>query len=636
MDLYGATGKILKVDLTTAEIELEQHDVSFYRTYVGGGSIGAYYLLKESPPCIDPFHPDNLLVFSLSVVTGAPVSGLSRSTVTAKSPLTGAIGDSQAGGFWPAELKFAGFDAIVIRGRSPRPVYLWIHDGQAELRDASHLWGLITGPVEARLREELGDDRIQVAQIGPAGERLVHFASIINMCNRAHGRTGMGAVMGAKRLKAIAVRGHDPPALADKVRVLSLARASVRALGENRAAQSLGEHGTAEALVFQNEVGGLPTRNYQSGFFEGAERIDGKRLNSTILVDRDTCYACAVRCKRVVEITEGPYLVDPRYGGPEYESLAALGAYCGVDDLAAVVYANQLCNQYGVDTISAGATIAFAMECFERGLLSLTQTEGVDLRFGNAEAMVCTLERIVKRQGIGDLLAEGSLRAARALGEQAEALVVASKGLELPAHMPQVKRSLGLIYAVNPFGADHCSSEHDHLYAPGIAERYLPRLARLGLHSPVHEMALDEEKVRFALFTQYHVSALDALGMCQLVWGPTWQLLGPEEMIDLVQAVTGWDTTHAEIQQLGARRINLMRAYNAREGWRQAGDTLPERLYQPLKGGRSAGIACRRQELDEALNTYYRMIGWDATEGNPTRETLEGLQLGWVAEMLGV
>lgn len=634
--LSGAAGRVLKVDLSTGEIEHEHPDPSFYRLYMGGGGWGTYYLLRETPRGVDPFAPENLLVFSLSVVTGAPVSGLSRCTLTAKSPLTGAIGDSQAGGFWPVELKLAGFDALVVRGRSPKPVYLWIHDGEVELRDASHLWGRITWEVESALRDELADDKIEVAQIGPAGERRVRFASVMNMSNRAHGRTGLGAVMGAKRLKAVVVRGHCPPSLADKAAVTKLARRAAAYSRENQVIQNFGEQGTPTGVEDQNVVGGLPTRNYQGGFFEGADAISGQRLNETLLVDRHTCHACIVRCKRVVEIKSGPYEVDRRYGGPEYESIAGLGSYCGISDLAAVVYANQLCAQNGLDTISAGATIAFAMECFERGLIRTEDTGGVPLRFGDAEAMVNMLEKIVAREGIGDLLAEGSWRAAQTLGPEAQKLVVAVKGQELPAHMPQLKRSLGLIYAVNPFGADHASSEHDHLYIPGIAERYLPRLARLGLNSPTHHMTLNEDKVRFALATQYHVSALDALGLCQFVWGPTWQLMGPEDIADLVNAVTGWGVTEDEIQKMGARRVNLMRAFNAREGFNRMHDVLPERLFEPLRGGVTNGLTLSREEMERALDLYYGMAGWDPITGNPPRDTLEGLELGWVADLLGL
>ncbi|MER3401233.1 MAG: aldehyde:ferredoxin oxidoreductase, partial [Thermoflexus sp.] len=371
-----------------------------------------------------------------------------------------------------------------------------IHDGEAELRDAAHLWGRTTGEVEEILYEELGDDQIEVAQIGPAGERRVRFAAIIHMANRAHGRTGMGAVMGSKNLKAIAVRGRHKVAVADPKALAALAQWDARPIESNPDVQGLALYGTASVVAWQQMAGTLPTRNYTAGQFEGFERITGERMAETILKDRDTCYACVVRCKRVVEAEWNGRRVDPRYGGPEYETIATFGSYCGIDDLEAIALANQLCNQYGVDTISCGATIAWAMECFENGVLTEAEI-GFPLRFGDAAAMLRLLEMILRREGIGDVLAEGSARAADRLGKGHEFLITV-KGQEAPAHMPQAKRSLGLIYAVNPFGADHQSSEHDPMYEEGASDLYLSRLARLGLTDPRPPYSLDAEKIRGA------------------------------------------------------------------------------------------------------------------------------------------
>ncbi len=491
--LFGYTGKILHVDLTKGTLDVEQPSEEFYRTYVGGSALGLYYLLKHTPPGADPLGPQNTLIFSLAAATGAPISGQSRVTVTAKSPLTDAVGDSQAGGYFPAELKFAGFDAIVIRGSSARPVYLWIKDGQAELRDAMHLWGLTTDESEARLAKDLGDDKIEVAQIGPAGEGLVRFAAIINMGSRANGRTGMGAVMGSKKLKAVVVRGTNKKIpFANPKALQALARRSVDALSKDGEIGGLAKYGTAEVVPSQNMVGGLPTRNWQSGDM-GADRatsISGERLYDELLRGaaegkqnqrgRETCYACAVRCKRVVEAEWRSHSIVPKSGGPEYETISTFGSYCDIDDLGAIAYANQLCNQYGVDTISAGATMAFAIECFERGILTLEDTDGLELRWGNAEAMTDLLERTLKREGLGDILAEGSARAAQRIGKGAEAYAITAKKQELPAHMPHVKRSLALIYATNPFGADHQSSEHDPGYTPDTAAYNLKFFSEIG------------------------------------------------------------------------------------------------------------------------------------------------------------
>jgi aldehyde:ferredoxin oxidoreductase len=590
---------------------------------MGGSAMGMFYLLQKTPAGADPLGPDNTLCLMDSVVTGAPISGQSRMTATAKSPLSGLVGDSQSGGFWPAELKGAGFDGLVIRGRSEKPVYLWLNDGQAQLRDAGHLWGCFTADVEDTIREELDDARIQVLQCGPAAERGVRFSALINFANRANGRTGMGLVMASKNLKAVAVRGRDRPKQADPDAFRALAKWGAENFEDSDIA-GLGLLGTAEVVMSQQKAGGLPTRNWTSGAFEGAKAISGQTMYDTVLKERDTCYACVVRCKRVVEITDGRYEVNPRYGGPEYETLATLGSYCGVSDLAAVCYANQLCNMYGMDTIACGATVAWAMDCFERGLLTVEDTEGYELNFGNAEAMVAMVEKIGKREGLGRILGEGSARAADELGIGRD-LVVAVKNGELPAHMPQVKRSLALIYAVNPFGADHQSSEHDPSY-----EDYPDRMAELDLLDPQPSRILNAEKVRYALYTEWLYSCLDSLDLCQFVWGPAWQLYGPSQMVDMVRAVTGWNVSLWELLKVGERRLNLMRLFNAREGAGTERDTVPLKLVRPLQGGRSDGVSVSREEVEGAKAIYYGMAGWDE-HGRPTKAKLEELGLGWAA-----
>ncbi len=629
--MFGFTGKILHVNLTTGSIEIEQPAEEFYRTYWGGSAMGTYYLLEHTPAGADPLGPENTLSFMLSAATGAAVSGQSRCTATAKSPTSGLIGDSQAGGFWPAELKFAGFDGIVVHGRSPRPVYLWVHDGEAELRDASHLWGLITGDADQAIKDELGDPKIEVAQVGPAGEQLSKLACIINMSNRAHGRTGLGAVMGSKNLKAIAVRGHGKINVADPKAVAALARQAAKTIPDFPDMQGLQDFGTAGVIMYQDSVAGLPTRNFTSGTFAQAEAISGEVMKDTILKENDTCYACAVRCKRVVETEYKGAPVLPKYGGAEYESLSTLGSYCCVGDLQAVSLANQICAQQGLDTISTGATIAWAMECFERGILTPEDTGGIELRFGDPDALLAALDLIVRREGLGDLLADGSASAAAKLGRGSEAYVVAVKNQELPAHMPQVKRSLALVYAVNPFGADHQSSEHDPGYNPESYDYALKRMADIGLTAPQPDQAMNREKAKLALYTQYTYSFMDTADLCQFVYGPAWQLLGPVEMADLMTAVTGWPTSVADIQRIGERRLNLMRAFNAREGAGRDRDTLPRRLFdEPLQGGASDGIAIPREELETALDDYYELAGWDVATGLPTKAKLEELGLGWV------
>jgi aldehyde:ferredoxin oxidoreductase len=619
---YGFQGKILHVDLSKATFAIENPPEAFYRKYMGGSAINLYYILKKMPAGIDPLDPENILALSVSVVTGVPISGQSRLTVNAKSPLTNAIGDSQSGGFWPAELKFAGFDAIIINGKAPSPVYLWIHDGQAELRDASRLWGNFTGDAEEAIKAELGDDKIKVLQIGPAGEKLVRFAALINNCNRANGRTGMGAVMGCKNLKAVAVRGTRRPVLADKDAFKNLARQGAREFPTSMIA-AMGRYGTTVAVAGNQAAGGLPSFNFNSGVFDNWRKIAEKTIYDTLrkgredgqqqTVGRDTCFGCIVHCKPVAEIKAGPYRVDPTYGGPEYETLAAFGSYCGVDDLAAIAKANEICNKYGMDTISCGATIAWAMETFESGALTLEDTGGLQPRFGSSEAMIQLVEMIAQRQGFGNLLAEGSARAARQLGCGIEFLTT-SKGQEAPAHMPHLKRSLAVIYAANPFGADHMSSEHDPAYESDF--KYY-------------------QKRHFACKTQHLYSMLDSVNLCQFVYGASWQLYGPEEIVKLVRAVSGWDVNIDELLNLGERRLNMMRVFNVREGLGRNDDQLPEKFFhKPLKGGPTDGWKIDRSEFEAALEAYYRQSGWDVDSGIPMRQTLERLGLEWAADSL--
>jgi aldehyde:ferredoxin oxidoreductase len=651
--MYGYTGKILHVDLTTGALDIETPPPDFYRTYVGGSAMGLYYLLTRTPAGADPFGAENTLSFMLSGVTGAPIAGQSRATAVAKSPITGGAGDSQAGGFWPAELKFAGFDGIVIRGASSEPVYLWIKEGEAELRPAGHLWGKETREVEAVLKDELDDRRIQIAQIGPAGEKRVRFAAVMNMAARAHGRTGMGAVMGSKGLKAIAVRGGKKKLpMADPEGLRSIMQSSRLALQEDVEIGDLAQYGTLSVLEAQEAVGGLPTRNYTSGTMgeERAAEIGGVHLFDHLLrgaaegtqmkTGRETCYSCAVRCKRVVESEWEGRPIDPLSGGQEYETASVFGSYCDIDDAKAIAFANQLCNQAGVDSITAGATMAFAIECYERGIITAEDTGGIELSWGDGGAMIALLEKTLAREGFGDVLAEGSARAARAIGNGAEALTMTVKGSELPAHMPHLKRSLALIYAVNPFGADHQSSEHDTSYEPELLatspDKYRPRMAEIGLTDPQDPTVLNPEKVRYALTTHRAYAALDTENICQFVFGPGWQLMSMGELAQVVTAVLGEERTVDDLLEIGARRLNLLRAYNAREGFTRAEDTLPRRLFDdPLEGGLSDGMTVDEHDWSEALDEYHRQAGWDLETGAPTRETLEGLGLGWVAEEIG-
>jgi aldehyde:ferredoxin oxidoreductase len=461
------------------------------------------------------------------------------------------------------------------------------------------------------------------------------------MCNRANGRTGMGAVMGSKNLKAIAVRGKTKPDIADPEALKAVVKFGAQNF-PGSAVAGLGKYGTAATVAVQQKMGGLPSYNFNSGVFDGWESIDGLTMYDKFLVGakdnkqkakgRDTCFGCMVRCKRVVEIKDGPFTVDPLYGGPEYETVSTFGSYCGVDDLAAICKANEICNRHGMDTITCGATIAWAMEAFEAGKLTTDHTGGIEIRFGDAETMVQLTEMIAQREGFGDVLAEGSAHAAEKLGLGTEFLIT-GKGQEAAAHMPQMKSAMALIYAVNPFGSDHMSCDHDFTYTPDTYDAFKDRYDPIGLSAPIPARSLESDKVEFVRKTQYLYSMMDSLNMCQFVWGASWQLYGPEQMVQMIQAVTGWDVTIQELMTVGERRLNLMRLFNAREGFDHKQDTLPEKfLARGLEGGPTQDWKVDRDAFQTALKEYYRQCQWDQETGNPTSETLNRLGVSWSTE----
>ncbi len=621
----GYVGRVLRVDLSSGRIATEEPSDNFYRQYFGGEGFVGYYLLRELPPRVDALSPQNRLIFAAGPLTGAPVGGSGRHSVGGKSPLTGAFGEAEAGGYWGAELKFAGFDAIIVEGRAEKPVYLFVQDGQAKMKDARHFWGLKTLECQEAIRGELGDPDVKVAQIGPAGENLVRFACIINDLDAAAGRTGMGAVMGSKNLKAIACRGHQKLTLADPQAVASLGRWIRDNTPEN--AQSMHDLGTAEGVMSLNRRGALPTRNFQAGSFEGAEKISGEAMRDTIFTARRSCWACPVQCKREVKVEE-PYQVDPRYGGPEYETIAALGSNCGIDDLKAIAKANEYVNGYGLDSISTGATIAFAMECFERGVIGSRETGGLELRFGNSRAMLEMVERIALRQGLGDVLAEGVARAARKIGPPAEELALHIKGQEVPMHEPRYKQGLGLGYIMSPTGADHCHNMHDSSFT-GMS-LCMDEIMALGILEPLPVDDLSAAKVRLLIYWTNWIHFLNCAVFCYFV--AVYGGIGFPRMAQLVQAVTGWNTSVWELMKMGERALNMARAFNRREGFSPADDVLPRRFFSPHPSGPLQGVGIEEKAFSEAKETYYRMMGWP--EGHPSPAKLEELGVDWVVPLM--
>jgi len=616
--MAGVTGKLLHVDLTARRTWAEDVPETVMRTYLGGGALAAHVLLRELRPGVDPLGPDNVLVFMTSVVNGLSLSGTNRYTAAAKSPLTGGYGESEAGGWWGPELRAAGWDGVVVHGRAESPTYVWIKDQQVELRDARPYWGRLTGDVQDGLEQELGDKRIRVLQTGVAGERLVRFAAIVNQLKHFHGRGGLGAVMGSKNLKAIVVRGSKPPVAADK-------EGAKRALAwfrehYDRSKDRFHQLGSASAVLALEASGILPTRNFRDGSFEHAKAISGQTMRDTILTDRGTCYACAVACKREVEVKE--LGVTPRYGGPEYESLAASGSLCGVGDLPRLALINQLYAQYVLDSISAGAVIAFAMECYEHGIITKDMTGGVELTWGNADAVVQMVHALGRREGIGDVLAEGVKRAAARLGRGAERFALHVKGQELPMHDPRGKQGLSLAYALSPTGADHMEAPHDPTYA-GFHPQGHP-MGVLGLIEPLDPLVLDAKKVRAFFETQKVWSAYNSVGMCDFVGAPL-NGLEMQPLVDYVNAVTGWNLSLYELLKVGERNNTLARLFNVREGFTPDDDVLPQRLHEGLGNGALKGARVDPAQFLAARRTYYEMAGWDPDTGRPRTAKLAEL-----------
>jgi len=608
----GYNGKILRVNLSDNGISEETIDELFCRTYLGGAGFVAYFLWKELGQGIDPLAPENKMVFALGPVTGVRLPGSGRNCVGAKSPLTGGIAKSEVGGFWGAELKRTGYDAIIIEGKAEKPVYLWVHDGEAEIKDASHLWGKKTKETQQTIRDELGDNLIRVASIGLAGEKLVRYACIMNGLYDAIGRGGLGAVMGSKNLKAIAVRGHKAPQIADPEGVKEL-RGWL--LANMDLVRDFREFGTGAAMKGFEITGNLPVRNFRDGLFPGVKMIDAKRMKDTIRVRMEGCFACPVRCKKVVEFQE-PYPVDSAYGGPEYETLASLGSNCGIDNLKAIAKGSELCNGYSLDAISTGAVIAFAMECFENGLLSIKDTNGIELRFGNDKAMLKIIELIARREGIGDLLAEGTAQAAQKIGKEAQEFAMQVKGLEAGMHEPRFKTGLGLGFMVNPHGADHCCNLHDPMYA---TKEQLKELNPLGILEPVPPDDIGPRKVALFRLIQLKHIVFDCLVLCQFL------PYDYEQVADVTAAVTGWNTGVMEQLRVAERILTMMRLFNIREGFTAADDKLPQRFFQPKTDGALADKPLDPAKVEQAKHYYYSLMGWDAHTGIPTPEKLEEL-----------
>jgi aldehyde:ferredoxin oxidoreductase len=616
----GYTGKILRINLSSGSVSVEKIAADFYRKYLGGSGFIACYLLKELSQGIEPLSPANKLIFASGPVTGTSIIGSGRNAVGAKSPLSGGIAFSQVGEYWGTELKRAGYDAIIIEGRAVKPVYIMIKDDYVKIIDAGHLWGKTTKESQDILKAELGDEKIRIALIGPGGENLVSFACIMNGLYDAAGRGGLGAVMGSKNLKAIAVRGHKTLKLADPARLKELREWYADHLYERAIVRGWHEYGTGGPdMEVYEQCGNLPVRNWRDGLFPGVKKINAVVIKDTIRVGMDSCFSCPVRCKKKVKI-EKPYSVDPAYGGPEYETLSAFGSNCGIDNLNAIAKGNELCNAYSLDTISTGGTIAFAMECFEKGLLTRKDTGGMELKFGNGDALLECIELIARRQGIGDLLAEGSARAAKKIGKEAQEFAIQVKGIEPGQHDPRYQLGMGLGYMVNPHGADHCCNVHDENYTVAAG---MKSVLSFGFTEPFPPGDIGPRKI--ALFRLMHLKqvTIDSLIMCHLAAVP----LDYNKLAEITAAVTGWDTGVVEQIRTAERILTIARLFNVREGFNAAHDKLPWRFFQPKTDGVLSQKTLNPEKMDEAKKYYYLLMGWDKNTGIPLPAKLEELDI---------
>jgi aldehyde:ferredoxin oxidoreductase len=631
---YGYAGKILKVDLTSPKIEIEEPDEAFYRSYLGGRGIGYHYLMQQVPAATDSFSPENILVLATGVMTGAPLPASCRFAAVGKSPLTETAGESEAAGFFGPELKMAGFDAVVFQGRSEKPVYLWVSGGKAEIKDAAHISDLGAREVEDAIRDEMGSAKIRVAQTGLAGMNRVRFANITNNLGHFNGRNGFGALMGSKNLRAVAALGTEKLAFGNLEFLRDTARKFAREFKENPIGEQLFVYGTTAFAEILSAAGALPVNNFRRSSLDDAVPVGGDSYNEMLLQKRKGCYACPIRCKRGIALDDPVYGVDSRYGGPEYETIAALGTNLNITDLKAIAKGNEICNRHCLDTISAGMTIAFACECFEEGIITAADTDGLELRFGDAGLMIQLLEMIARREGLGDLLAEGSARLAERWGLSDKPCHLDVKGQEVSMHDPRVKVGVGIGFAVSPYGADHMTAAHDTAFVNENSFA-LNSVKPLGIYEPMHATHITAQKVRNYKLLENFWRALDALGLCVFGYAPR-GVMPINTMVECVKAVTGWETSLFELMRAGERGTMIARTFNSREGFTIKDDRLPKRLFDPKPDGADAGKKIFSEaDFAEATRLYYDMIGCDPDTGRPQPAKLLELGLDWVNEFAG-
>lgn len=604
--MLGYAGRVLRVDLTTGKTRFEKLDAETAKKYIGGIGLGMKLWLANSKAGVDAFNPDNPLVLAVGPVSGTmfPTGGNGHAFIS-KSPATNGVGEAVSHGTFGTEIKRAGYDAVILTGKAERPVYLWIDDDSVQLLDAEQIWGKSPSETEDAIKDEIGDYYVRVASIGLAGEKLSKIASIINEKTRAAGRTGLGAVMGSKNLKAIAVRGTRDIVVAKPDEFIEMVKEFHERM-KGPAAQKYRTLGSAENVMIQNALFCMPTRNYNNAHFENAEKVSGEALNERFIAKIIACNSCAMRCEHEAVVREGPY--KGTMARMEYDNLWALGPNCGVDRLDAIIKAAELCNYYGLDAQSTGVTVSFVMDCHETGILSNEDLGGIDAHFGNAEALLQLIEKIGKREGIGDVLADGVKIAAEKIGKGSDKLAQNIKGLEVTGYDLRCLKTAALGFAVSFRGADHNRSGAYTFDLTGKVDRLKAEKGR-------GKLVKDSEDV-YAL--------LDSLIVCKNAKGTFYKELA--DMAKLYTLVTGYEMTPEELSLAGQRINTLARLINIREGLSRKDDTLPWKVMnKPIPDdGPAKGAMVTQDELDLLLDDYYQSRGWTA-DGIPTKSQLDKL-----------
>ena len=596
----GMKGKLLRVNLTTKESRVEVIDSKLWETFVGGRGLGAYYLTKEVPPNVGPLSPDNKLIFMNGPLAGTLIPGNNKICVTFKSPLTNTYSNSLCGGHWGPELKFAGYDGLIIEGKAKNPVYISIKNDKIEFKSAEKLWGKLIPESESLLRKELGDDKtIQIALIGPAGEKLVNYACITAGLYREFGRGGAGAVMGSKNLKGIAITGSTDVKVANPEEVFQLGKELIRDLRESRGGKVRRQYGTMELVERVNNAGFWITRNFTEGYFEEGYKLEGKRMREEIIIGDSSCFGCPIGCgKRTYIRTKNneKFLME----GPEFETVGMLGSNCGISSWETLLKASKICDTYGFDTINAGACVSMVMEAFESGKLTLEDTDGIEMSFGNDETLLKTLEKIGRREGLGDILARGLVEASKIL--KIEELAMHSKGQSFPVYDPRGAKGMALTYATSPKGAHHM-----------LATTFGAELSTGTRFEIKGKGNLERDH-------QFSMAIVDSIALCSTMRAG----IPLDDLLKAYTTVTGIDHDITSFLKAAERIINLERMYNINLGMDRRNDTLPKRFLEgSLPSGESKGQIV---ELDALLDDYYNVMGWNSN-GVPKEEKLKELEL---------